>query len=384
MSTDPGADAGRANATSGAGDHTQQSTATVMCPKGHVNAWDYRFCGECGSPIGLVAWPSDDSDSPGATPARSRVPLLIGGAALLVIAVVASVAVFVVTRSSGHDPAERGSPWGTASAGAPSPTGPPTCSSVPILEAESIDLESDGLSVSVAFMSSCRGGDTESNSALEVTVADGRRDVAAGSFDFSSEPLTLEPGVPSRRTLIFPPGMYWRTPNMLSGSPQLQAKRTGESAPSSARADSGPATIVAAAPAEPAYGSVDGVAEAVLKELRDSDFSTVRNGLSNRWVPQVSSKRVGLVIDGKTWTNADILRDHLALRQRFSGARLVWSGQWSTFSDPDFWVTVVGPPLPFAEDANRWCDANGFDVNDCFAKFISSLFGVEGTTVYRR
>jgi hypothetical protein len=142
--------------------------------------------------------------------------------------------------------------------------------------------------------------------------------------------------------------------------------------------------MVAAASAKPAHGSVDGVAEAVLNELRDSDFSSVRNSLSNRWVPQVSSKRVGLVIDGKTWTNADILRDHLALRQRFSGARLVWSGQWSTFSDPDFWVTVVGPPLPFAEDANRWCDVNGFGVNDCFAKFISSLFGVEGTTVYRR
>jgi hypothetical protein len=55
MSTDPGSDVGPAYATSGAEDHTQQSTATVRRPKGHANAWNYKFCGECGSPIGLVA-----------------------------------------------------------------------------------------------------------------------------------------------------------------------------------------------------------------------------------------------------------------------------------------------------------------------------------------
>jgi hypothetical protein len=61
--------------------------------------------------------------------------------------------------------------------------------------------------VSAAFVSSCGGGDIESNSVLEVPVAEGRRDVAAGTFDFSSEPLAIEAGVPARRTLVFPPGM---------------------------------------------------------------------------------------------------------------------------------------------------------------------------------
>ena len=220
--------------------------------------------------------------------------------------------------------------------------------------------------------------------ALEVTVAEGRRDVAAGSFDFSSDPLVIEPGVPARRTLVFPPGMYWRTPEMLSGSPDLMAKRKGSAEAKAATVGSGSDTMVAVASAKPAYGSVEGVAEAVLKELRDSDLPTVQSGIANRWVPQVSSKRVGLVAEGKAWTNADILRDHLARRQRFSGARLVWSGQWTTFSAPDFWVTVVGPSLPTAADANRWCDSNGFAADDCFAKFISTFFGVEGTTVYRK
>lgn len=380
MGSDPDVDANPADADRGRADHTQQATATVVCPKGHVNAWNYKFCGECGAPIGLVPWPSDDATPPRTTPNRSRVPLLVGAAAFLVIVVVATAVAVMVTR---HDPEEPGSALGNATARAPSSTGPTTCSAEPLLEAESIDLTSDGLVLSVAFVSSCGGGDIESNSALEVTVAEGRRDVAAGSFDFSSDPLIIEPGVPARRTLVFPPGMYWRTPDMLSGSPQLVAKRTGSSDRSASSSVSAPATMVAAESAKPGYGSVDEVAEAVLTELRDSDFLSVQS-MSNRWVPQVSSKRVGLVVEGKRLTSADILRNHLALRQRFSGARLVWSAQWTTFSGPDFWVTVVGAPLPTADDANRWCDSNGFGVDDCFAKFLSTFFGVEGTTVYRK
>jgi hypothetical protein len=56
--------------------------------------------------------------------------------------------------------------------------GPTTCSDDPVLEAESVDLTSDEHAVSAAFMSPC-GGDIESNSALEVTVAEGRRDVSS-------------------------------------------------------------------------------------------------------------------------------------------------------------------------------------------------------------
>lgn len=109
---------------------------------------------------------------------------------------------------------------------------------------------------------------------LEVTVADGRRDVAAGSFDFSADPLRIEPGVPARRTLVFPPGMYWRTPDMLSGAPALAATRKGRSDRSAARGGSARTTMVAAASAAPAYGSINAVAGAVLVELRDSDFPT--------------------------------------------------------------------------------------------------------------
>jgi hypothetical protein len=91
-----------------------------------------------------------------------------------------------------------------------------------------------------------------------------------------------------------------------------------------------------------------------------------------------------LVAEGITWDNADILRNHLTFRQRYDDVRLVWSGDWRTFSGPDFWVTVVGTPSFDAGTANAWCDSHGIDADNCFAKVISGMFGQEGTTVMRK
>lgn len=240
-----------------------------------MNAWDYRFCERCGSPIGVVPWPSEESGTRQTAPARSFVPLVVLAATLLVVAVVVTAVGYAVTRPARNDREEPSSARGAATTGVPfAQAEAASCPDDPVLEAESIDLTSDGLAVSAAFMSACAGGDVESNSALEVTVADGRRDVAAGSFDFSADPLRIEPGVPARRTLVFPPGMYWRTPDMLSGAPALAATRKGRSDRSAARGGSARTTMVAAASAAPAYGSINAVAGAVLVELRDSDFPT--------------------------------------------------------------------------------------------------------------
>jgi hypothetical protein len=35
------------------------------------------------------------------------------------------------------------------------------------------------------------------------------------------------------------------------------------------------------------------------------------------------------------------------------------------------------------QEANSWCDGNGFASDQCFAKLISTILGVSGTTVYR-
>jgi hypothetical protein len=364
---------------------TEQAAPSVLCPQGHANAWNYKFCGQCGTPIGVVAWPAEESEQVSERPTRSRVPFAVGAAAVLVVVLVAvAVGIYLVNRTSVNDqPLNPDAPQAPA-AMSPANAGPAPCPQAPLMETESIDLTSDGLEVRAAFVSPC-GVDIESNSALVVTVAEGRRDVASAKFDFSKDPLAIDRGVPARRTLVFPAGMYWRTPNMLTEAPALVATRDGRAGKAAqAAASRQSSTTIASEGAKPAYGSVDGVAEAVLEELRDADLVDVRRNLVHGWVPQISSKKVGLVAAGKTWSNAEILREHLGLRQRFAGTRLVWSGHWTVFSDPNFWVTVVGPAHYYPDEANRWCDANDFGIDDCFAKFISSVFGVPGTTVYRK
>lgn len=356
----------------------------VVCPHGHLNAWHYKFCGQCGSPIGAVAFP-DDGGEPVAIDRRPRRRgLLIGGAVGAVVIIATAVAVAVwMTRSSTDDVAVPQT--GGFTAGTVDPASMvPACTTAPLVQAESVDMTADGMTVDAAFMSRCAGGDTEAAPSVRITVADGERDIAAGIFDFSAAPLTMKPGETARRTLVFPAGMYWRTTEMFSGAPQLVFHAGEQAEAKSSAASSSPHRLVAHAVAEPEHGSIDGVAEAVLREIRDADYGYVSGSLANRWVPQISGKKAGLVVDGRTLTSADVLRDHFDLRAKYGGVHLVSTAQWTTFDSDDFWVTVVGAPKLSPAEANGWCDANGLGVDDCFAKFVSTLFGVEGTTAYRK
>ncbi|MDG4663698.1 hypothetical protein [Mycobacterium sp. 236(2023)] len=358
------------------------TSPTVFCPQGHINAWNYKFCGQCGSPIGVVAFPEDEGDAEARPPRRRG--LLIGGvvgALIALVVVVGVVAVMVATPSDDEAGAPDRGVFTTATMDPALLV--PECTAAPAVQAESVDMTPDGLTVSAAFLSQCAGGNTEAGSGVRITVADGQRDIAAGLFDFSASPVTMKPGQTARRTLVFPAGMYWRTTAMFSGAPQL-VFHPGDRSEATPASSSTSDRLIAHSVATPEHGSVDGVAEAVLREIRDADYSFVSGSIANRWVPQISSKKSGREVNGKTLTSADVLRDHLALRGKYSGVRLVSSGQWTTFSAPDWWVTVIGNPKLAPAEANGWCDSQGLGVNDCFAKFVSSLFGVEGTTAYRK
>ncbi|MGE2731776.1 hypothetical protein ACQI4F_20065 [Mycolicibacterium vaccae] len=367
-------------APGGAGDG---AAPRVLCPQGHVNKWNHKFCGRCGSPIGIVAWPEELPDSEEPSPEARRAPkrvAIAAAAAVLVVAV--AVLGYLVTRPGSDGGAAPTTPNGFTAGNATGASLIPPCTEAPAVDVESVDMSREGLRIGAVFMSRCPGGSTESWSEVRVTVADGERDIAAGVFDFSASPMEMDPGVAVRRTLVFPAGTYWRTTDMFSGVPQVVFHRGGQNESNTPASPS--ETLTAKGPAKPEHGSVDGVAEAVLRELRDADFGFIEGNVANRWIPQISSKKAGIVVDGKTVTSADVLRDHLSLRDRYDGTRLVWSGQWSTFSSPDWWVTVSGPPQLTATDANRWCDSSGFGVDDCFAKFVSSVFDAEGTTEYRK
>jgi serine/threonine-protein kinase len=119
-----------------------------------------------------------------------------------------------------------------------------------------------------------------------------------------------------------------------------------------------------------------------LRQIVNDDRSFVNTQLADRWVPQLSSKRPGVIDNGVVWDNSMTLQEHLQLRQRYPDVRLLWSGDWSTFSAPDFWVTVAG--ITFAESAGAlaWCRSQGFDRDHCAAKIISTTHPVAGSTAY--
>lgn len=119
-----------------------------------------------------------------------------------------------------------------------------------------------------------------------------------------------------------------------------------------------------------------------LRQIANDDRAYVSTQLADHWVPQLSSKRPGVVDNGAVWDNAMTLREHLQLRQSYPNVRLLWSGDWSTFSGPDFWVTVAG--ITFADPAGplAWCRSQGFDRDHCAAKIISTTHPEPGSTAY--
>ncbi len=116
-----------------------------------------------------------------------------------------------------------------------------------------------------------------------------------------------------------------------------------------------------------------------LRQIADADRPYVSAGLADVWIPQLSSKRPGTVDDGVVWDNARTLQEFLGLRQRF-GAKLLWSGDWSTFSAPNYWVTVAPVTFSSPQGALDWCTAQGFDSWHCLGKLVSTTHPVAGST----
>lgn len=123
--------------------------------------------------------------------------------------------------------------------------------------------------------------------------------------------------------------------------------------------------------------------EQQLRQIANGDRPIVSVRLADRWVPQLSTKRPGVVDQGIVWDNATTLREHLQLRERYH-ARLLWSGEWSTFSASNFWVTLAGFTFPTPAGALAWCTSQGFDRDHCFAKIVSTTHLVEGSTAYNK
>lgn len=168
----------------------------------------------------------------------------------------------------------------------------------------------------------------------------------------------------------------WAALSHDTGNSTLPPPALSEPPPSAATTSTSPPTTPS-----PALSAEDDAQNQLTRQV-SLDRPQVQAELAEAWVPQLSSKQWGLVVDGTTYHYTEILNDHLALRSAYD-ARLLWSGDWSSFGKDDFFVTVAPVPFPTPEATNAWCDTQSIEPENCLAKRLSTVTGPEGSTVSR-
>ncbi|GAA1908482.1 hypothetical protein LX12_003346 [Williamsia serinedens] len=350
------------------------------------------------SPITRDAVVSPQVAARPASPATSQLPAPGRDDTMRVrLIAVVSVAVVVVAIATGGWWLSSEAPWGQHSAASPGVVPPEaadaegassssvgTCGAGPQVRPATIAPGGDGLTLDATMSTPCTGGDILSSDETGVVVTEGSRLVAAASFDLSSTPVALT-GTPRQVELVFPPGSYFDLPDATA---DLQSAvvavtqvspRTVTYLPA---ADPSAVRLTASTQLAPAGVDTESSAAAGLAARVAADRDVVAAQDEGRWVAQLSSKRAGLVADGRVWDSKSILAEFAELAARFGGARLLQSDEWSVFTSPGLLVTVTDQSFPDPAAAVGWCRSNGFDRDHCLAKMISRTAPAEGTTVY--
>jgi hypothetical protein len=146
-------------------------------------------------------------------------------------------------------------------------------------------------------------------------------------------------------------------------------------------APSQPPTAAVQPKETPGASAVASPAEALQQEV-DAD-SVEAETLVGSWVPQISSKKTGLVVDGVTFDDAQIWEDFQRSQSFHPDAILVRSSDYKSFRSPGYWVTLIADRYSTAAAANAWCDSQGYAASDCFAKRLSHVSGPAGNSVLR-
>ncbi|HMG40990.1 MAG TPA: hypothetical protein VK611_06650 [Acidimicrobiales bacterium] len=248
----------------------------------------------------------------------------------------------------------------------------------------------------------CEIGQELDDPAASFTLTSGGANVADATFDFSSRPVVVPAFGRSETEIVFGPGTFvdlgavetlglGADTTAAAGSLVLSHSYTctdvsdasdasDTTAPSVGTEVAGEATDSPVAP----QTTTESDALARLAEIAQADEPFVGSDVTDRWVPQISSKKPNVTLpNGTVWDAVSILEDHRVWRERFPRVRLLWSGDYSTYERSDFWVTIVAVPFDTADGAVGWCDANGLPAEDCYAKLISHTHPHEASTQLR-
>jgi hypothetical protein len=227
----------------------------------------------------------------------------------------------------------------------------------------------------------------DSSATFTLTSASASAHVADATFDFSSQPLFIPAYGSSEAEIVFEPDSFvdlgavetlglGDDPSSGAGAGGLGItySYTCTDAPDGSTGSSGGGPVVGDATGTPVVPDAPTASDALtrLQDIAAADGPFVESDVIDRWVPQISSKKPDVTLpNGSVWDTAQILQDHRDWRERFPRVRLLWSGDYSTYSLKDYWVTIVAIPFDTPEAAVAWCDDNNLPAEDCYAKLIS-------------
>ena len=269
------------------------------------------------------------------------------------------------------------------------------CSSMPTFTITSVEDGQGELKVHGNMATSCAEGDFLAGSSSQVLVYSSTRPtggadvdhlVASGTFDLSSDPLII-PNGGRAVTLRFGEQHYFRTAKDLDlkGLTVRPSFDRGSSSTATAKSSTNSAMTIASSASSNANQEAQdeqAAGDAIQWQIKH-DYPIVMNSLRGKWTPQLSSKQVGLVADGQTWTKRSILAEYLKTQQANPKAVIIDTSQWPVYDTGGWWVTLQGDTYSDGDQANAWCDAQGYDSDHCLAKRIESNGTSQGTTKLR-
>ena len=269
------------------------------------------------------------------------------------------------------------------------------CSSMPTFTITSVEDGQGELKVHGNMATSCAEGDFLAGSSSQVLVysstsptggADVDHLVASGTFDLSSDPLII-PNGGRAVTLRFGEQHYFRTAKDLDlkGLTVRPSFDRGSSSTATAKSSTNSAMTIASSASSNANQEAQdeqAAGDAIQWQIKH-DYPIVMNSMRGKWTPQLSSKKVGLVAEGQTWNNRSILAEFLKTRQSNPKAVIIDTSQWPVYDTAGWWVTLQGDSYSDGDQANAWCDAQGYDSDHCLAKRIESNGTSQGTTKLR-
>jgi hypothetical protein len=187
--------------------------------------------------------------------------------------------------------------------------------------------------------------------------------VAAAIFDFSKKPIKFKDGV-GKTTLAYTISQYWRPFDEIEVANSDVIFQPGEQGHGAAAKNVGDAL----SGTNVRDSDIERYAQIALKWQTSHDGSRAVDFL-DVYTTQISSKKKGMAVGGKTWALRDIEQEFINTRLNYNKAILIWADDYSHYrqhgNDADYCVTLSGESFSDKDAGTGWCTSNGFGPGDC-------------------